>query len=80
MNPKRLVIMSGVILFAHFYDLYWMIMPTFSKDSALFSWNELGFAMLAAGIIILAFVIKAKKNNLVPIGDPKLQRGIDFRL
>lgn len=80
MNPKRLVIMSGVILFAHFYDLYWMIMPTYSKDSVLFSWNELGFAILTAGIIILAFVIKARKNNHVPIGDPKLQRGIDFRL
>ncbi|MCX6173570.1 MAG: quinol:cytochrome C oxidoreductase [Ignavibacteriales bacterium] len=80
MNPKRLIFMSGWILFAHYYDLYWLVMPNFFKEGIPFSWIELGFPLLIAGLIILVFYYQAKRNNLVPIGDPKLKRGIDFRL
>ncbi|MFA5804251.1 MAG: quinol:cytochrome C oxidoreductase [Melioribacteraceae bacterium] len=80
MNPKRLIFMSGWILFAHYYDLYWLVMPNFFKKGIPFSWIELGFPLLITGLIILVFYYQAKKNNLVPIGDPKLKRGIDFRL
>jgi hypothetical protein len=80
MNPKRLLFMSVWILFAHIYDLYWLIMPTMSKEGVSLKWYEIGYPLLAFGIIIVLFNWKAKKNNLVPIGDPKLKRGIDFRL
>lgn len=80
MDPKRLMIMSVWLLFAHWYDLYWLAMPNYSKEGVLFSWIELAFPLLAVGILILLFVRLSKKNNLVPVGDPKLKRGIDFRL
>lgn len=80
MNPKRLLIMSGWILFAHYYDLYWMTLPNFSREGIVLGWMELGFPLLIAGLIILVFHFKSKLQNLVPAGDPKLKRGIDFRL
>ncbi len=80
MNPKRLLWMSAWIVFAHLIDLYWLIMPTYSKEGFVFGWMELGFPILGVGLIILIFTAKAKKENIVPIGDPKLKRGIDFRL
>ncbi|MHB8906060.1 MAG: quinol:cytochrome C oxidoreductase [Melioribacteraceae bacterium] len=80
MNPKRLIIMASVILFAHYFDLYWLTAPNFSKGEVTFGWIELGFPIMIAGLIILVFIYKTKKENLVPIGDPKLKRGIDFRL
>jgi hypothetical protein len=80
MNPKTLLIMASWILFAHYIDLYWLVMPNFYKDGIIFGWIELGFPVLIAGIIILTFYYKARKINLVAIGDPKLKRGIDFRL
>ena len=80
MNPKRLLAMSGWLLFAHYYDLYWMTMPNYGKDGVVLGWIELGFPLLIAGLIMLVFNFKAKSQNLVPIGDPKLKRGIDFRL
>jgi hypothetical protein len=55
-------------------------MPNYNKGNLTLGWNELGFPILAVGLIILVFTSKAKKNNLVPIGDPKLKRGLDFRL
>jgi hypothetical protein len=80
MNPKRLMFMSLWILFAHLVDLYWLIMPTYSKEGIPFGWIELAFPILAIGIVITVFSIKARKENHVPIGDPKLKRGLDFRL
>lgn len=80
MDPKRLKIMSVWILFAHLYDLYFLVMPNYSRSGIVFSWFELGYPLLIVGALILLFIELAKRKNLVPIGDPKLKRGIDFRL
>lgn len=80
MNPRRLLFMSIWILFAHLLDLYWLIMPTFSEGSIVFGWIEASVLILAAGLILLAFNINFKRINLLPIGDPKLKRGLEFRL
>jgi hypothetical protein len=80
MNGPKLKFMAVWILVAHFLDLYWVVIPTFSPEGAVFGWIEIAFLILGFGLVLLVFVTKAKNNNLVPIGDPKLQRGIDFRL
>jgi len=79
MNPKRLKIMGLWIVFSHLFDLYWLVMPTLG-GSIVFGWMELGFPILVIGIIIIVFYFQTKKHNLMPVGDPKLQRGIDFHL
>lgn len=80
MDAKKLKFFALWILGAHYYDLYFLVMPNYSRDGVALSWYELGFPILLVGLMILVFVAKSKKQNLVPIGDPKLQRGIDFRL
>ncbi len=79
-NLKVLKVMSVWMLFAHALDLYWLIMPTYKKTGAPFSWNELGFFFLAAGLIMVVFKLRSKNENLIPIGDPKLEAGLDFHL
>lgn len=79
MDPKRLKTMGLWILFSHVFDLYWLIMPTIGTN-AFFGWMEIGFPVLVIGIIIVVFYTQTKKHNLMPVGDPKLQRGIDFHL
>jgi len=80
MSPKRLNWMSLWIFFATIVDLSWLILPAFSPKGFVFGWIEIGFILFGCGIIILMFSLKAKKENLMPIGDPKLMRGINFRL
>ena len=80
MNPKTLKIMSVVIIFAHIFDLYWIVMPTFSAEGFVFGWIEIAFILLGLGTIMVVFNQVAKKQNLVAIGDPRLKRGVDFRL
>ena len=82
MDPKKLKFISIWLLCAHFYDLFWLVMPEMEQLSGgySFSWIDLVFPIAIIGILILVFNMKAKKSNLIPIGDPKLQRGLDFHL
>jgi hypothetical protein len=82
MNPKRLKFISVWLLFAHLFDLYWLVMPGMPglENGYVFSWIDLVFPVATVGFIIFIFNLKAKKRNHVPLGDPKLKRGLDFHL
>lgn len=80
MDPQRLKIASLWVMFAHYYDLFWIVMPTFSKSFVPFNWYEVVFPFFVVGLLMLLFQIFAKNVNLVPIGDPKLKRAIEFHL
>ncbi|MFN3306213.1 MAG: quinol:cytochrome C oxidoreductase [Candidatus Kapaibacteriota bacterium] len=80
MDPKRLKFISLWILFAHYYDLFWIVMPTFSKNSFFFGWIEITTILIGIGFIIVIFYFFANRTNLIPIGDPKLKRAIEFHL
>ena len=79
MDLNRLKLMAWWILFAHLLDLYWLVMPTYSENVSV-SWMDLGFPMLSVGLMIAVVAYKMKRNNAVPIGDPKLERGLSFHL
>ena len=82
MNPKRLKFIAIWLLFAHFLDLFWLVIPNMEslKNGYVFSWIDLVFPIAGLGIVLLVFKQRAQKSNLIPIGDPKLKRGIDFHL
>jgi hypothetical protein len=80
MDPKRLKFISLWILIAHVVDLYWLILPNMDKSGFSFSWIDLVFPIFTAGFIIVIFNIWAGRKNLVPVGDPKLERGLNFHL
>lgn len=92
MDPTRLRIAAVWILFAHLYDLYWLIYPTYSKllshhgdhgiteSTPIFGWQEVAFVALAVGLIMLVFNFAARKRDLVAWNDPKLERGLNFHL
>lgn len=83
-NPNRMLFMSCWVIFAHLLDLYWIVMPAYSHKANLhgptLSFVEFGFLAIGVGFMIVLFNMQAKKKNLVAIGDPKLQRGLNFRL
>ena len=79
-NPLQLKIWSVWLLLAHYYDLYFVIMPAYSKESVTLGWMEFGFPFIPVGLAIVFFAWQAKKKNLVPVKDPKLERGLHFHL
>ena len=79
MNIRTLRRMAIWLLLAHALDLYWLIMPTFSASPPL-GWMEICFPAGIAGIVIVVLGWQIQNRSLMPIGDPKLKRGLEFRL
>ncbi len=79
MDRKRLKFMAIWILFAHLLDIYWLIMPSFAESVTL-GWQELAIPLVATGLAIAVLAWKMNRQNLIAVGDPKLARGLDFRL
>jgi hypothetical protein len=80
MDPKRLKMAGAWLLFAHFYDMYWLVMPSLDKNGMSFSFFDLSFPIFAIGLVMVVFYLVAKNKNLLPIKDPKLKRALEFRL
>jgi preprotein translocase subunit YajC len=80
MSPKRLAFMSVWILVAHALDIYWIVMPVYDPSGITFGIPELSYLFLSVGIVLAVFNYRAKNNNMVPIGDPKLNRSLEFHV
>ena len=79
-NLGKLKFMAIWMLVAHYLDLYWLIMPAYDHHDAVFGWQEIGFPLFAVGLVILVFKMRTKKTNMMPVGDPKLEHGLNFHL
>ncbi len=75
-NLNFMRIMSIWILFMHFFDLYWIIMPTLHKHGFHFSWMDLTALIGIGGIFVWYFWWSYLKGALVPVNDTKLEESI----
>ena len=75
-NLNFMRIMSIWILIMHFFDLYWIIMPTLHKHGFYFSWMDLTALIGIGGIFIWYFWWSYLKGALVPVNDTKLEESI----
>jgi hypothetical protein len=78
-NSNFLLSTAALLLAAHWLDLYWMIFPALGS-SPLFGWQEFSFGLLflSAGLL---WVRRAMSRGAdMPVGDPFLVEGLEFRL
>jgi hypothetical protein len=78
-SPKRLYWVAVVMLVAHWLDLYWMIFPVLRKGP-LFSWPEVSFELFFLGSGVLFIRRSMTRGADMPVGDPFLREGLEFRL
>ncbi len=81
-NFKLLKFVAVWIILAQFLDMYWLVMPGMVNNGFeySFSWTDFTFPIAVVGLVLVLFNFVARKNNLIPVGDPKLKRGLDFHL
>lgn len=78
-DPRSVRWVAAVVLAAHFLDLYWLILPVVGKTPPL-SWPEISFALCFVGLTLL-WVHRAMSSGAdMPVGDPLLQPGLEYRL
>ena len=78
-DPGRLRWVAALMLAGHLLDLYWLIFPSLGKG-VLLSWPELSFALFFVGAALLWVRRAMEVGQDMPVGDPFLQEGLEFRL
>jgi hypothetical protein len=82
-NTKRkfhtLAAVAGAILFMHWLDMLWMVVPSFYPAQFHIHWLDIAAALGIGGLWFAAFIAYLKKRSLVPLHDPRfvelLERG-----
>lgn len=78
-DPRRLYWVAILMLASHALDLYWLVFPVLGKG-VLFGWPELSFALFFVGGALLWVRSALSWGEDMPVGDPFLQKGLEFRL
>jgi hypothetical protein len=78
-DPRFLALASGLVLFSHLLDLYWMVFPRLGAVYSI-GWQELSFAVLFVSAALLWIRRSMKQGEDMPVGDPLLREGLEFRL
>ncbi len=66
-----LAVMASWMLFMHWVDLHWVIMPTLHHEGFHLSWMDFSAFIAVGGICVWAFWARAARHPLVPVGDPR---------
>ncbi len=73
-----LLVISVWLLFVHWVDLYWLVLPNLYNHEVHLSWIDLTTMVGIGGVFVWYFWRRYTSQPLVPIGDPGLQKSIDF--
>jgi hypothetical protein len=77
-DPRRLAFWAGWILLMHWFDIFWLVMPTLHPEGFSFHWTQLT-AFLGVGLLAIAFGVWRLRGQLpVPIKDPYLPESLSF--
>jgi len=78
-DPRFLSAAAILVLFSHMLDLYWMMYPALGTGG-FFGWQELSFAVLFVSAALLWIRRSMNLGADMPVGDPMLREGLEFRL
>lgn len=79
-NERWLRIVCTVIIIGQFFDLYWLVMPTYSEHVVFPGWIEVGTWLLFAGLFGLALSWFYSKNSVLAARDPRILESANWRM
>ncbi|HVV51197.1 MAG TPA: hypothetical protein VHO06_16125 [Polyangia bacterium] len=78
-NPRKLAVVAGWLLFIHYIDVCWLILPSLNPDGYHFHWTDLP-AFFGVGLLGIAFGVTRLRGKLpVPVKDPYIAESIRYR-
>jgi hypothetical protein len=77
-DPQKLKFVAYWMLFIHWVDVYWLVMPSLDPDGFKFHWTDVT-AFFGVGLVAVAFTIWRLRGKLpVPVKDPYLAVSIRY--
>jgi hypothetical protein len=70
--------MAGWLLLMHYLDVYWLIMGSLYIEGPALHWMDAAGLLAMVGSFGLAFWIRLAKQSLVPVGDLRFERSLNF--
>ncbi len=67
------------ILCMHYIDIYWLVMPNFSKAGVAPHWMDAACFVAVMSTLALGFWWRLKSAPIVAVGDPRLEKGLEFQ-
>jgi hypothetical protein len=77
-NPKLLATWAVYMLLVHAFDLFWIVMPTFSPDAIVFHPIDLLCLAGVGGLCLFGALSVAGNVKLLPVRDPRLEASLRF--
>ena len=71
-----MAILSILILFMHWIDLYWNVLPNLHEDTIVFNWSDITVFLAHGGFFLSLFWKKLTEFPMVPSNDPRLDSSI----
>lgn len=78
-NLTVLAVMAFWIVAMHFVDVYWLIMPNFSRAGVTLHWLDFVNLGAVGSAMALFFWWRLKQHAIVPIGDLRFEQGLAFK-
>jgi|KBSMisStandDraft_5_1062788.scaffolds.fasta_scaffold34949_2 hypothetical protein len=74
-NPHKLVIIAGLVLVMRVIDLWWMLVPAFSREHFPLAsfWMFVVSPLAVGGLWLAYFFWELSKRSLIPINDPQFE-------
>jgi len=77
-NPRSLAAVAVWILFIHYVDLYWVVMPAAEVDRLGLHWTHFTAFVGIGGVSIAAAVLLLRGGRPVPVKDPFLEDSLRY--
>ena len=78
-SGTMLTIMGLWMLFMHWVDVHWMIMPVLHRDGFSLSWQDITTLVGIGGVLIWFFWTRMAAQPVIPVGDPKLEASLSLK-
>ena len=75
-KPQFVALLAVWILFMHYLDMYWIVMPRLHVHGMTPSWIDLVTVVGIGGLFISFYIRRLAANALVPAGDPRLPESL----
>jgi hypothetical protein len=70
-NSQTLAAVAAAILFMHWLDILWMVVPSFYPARFHFHWLDIAVPVAIGGLWLAAFIGYLKARSLLPLHDPR---------
>lgn len=70
-NEGALIVVSVLVLMAHYADIYWMVYPHLDHVNIHFGWMEVGLMLGFIGLFLFSLFHFFSQHPIVPVQDPR---------